>query len=517
MTEPSTSGVGGRRGKLVGWVACAAVVILGFWLRSAYYHAGYGHPDEAITVSVVGHMRQSGDWDTNWAKAPNLEPGLRYDQYNFSSHLLATFGFYRVVKLMPGTVGWRSEREGFWVYRFFSVLLATLVVWQTLRLADRLGGRAVALGAALLVAVATLLVQDAHFSRPEAFATALTLAAVALCWPREKLNAWAVLGAGGVLGVLIACKVSMLLIAWLPVVPLAAGWRGAKGRWWIVAGLPLAVVAGFLAGVPGALAHPRVYANGIAYLMNQYAGLHPPHSHMDGRAVADMLGAYFAATLGWPVIVGGAVGVGELAWRRRWAELALIAGPVAIFAGYFATKGVFFERNLSHVVPLFLVLAALGAFSAAQWGARRLGGPAWTGWVAGGVLLVVFAVRPLQVTVPLVFEEFSGERNRRQEVFEADLRAHHAGAAWKTTNLVNSGPLDELEAGFKAGGGPVLLRVADYCDDWTAFHLPLLLARFELQTQGESPGSFGHLPVSTLQTYHGAWERYFLVTGMKKR
>jgi len=34
-----------------------AIVLLGFGLRAAYYHEGYGHPDEPITVEVIRHMR----------------------------------------------------------------------------------------------------------------------------------------------------------------------------------------------------------------------------------------------------------------------------------------------------------------------------------------------------------------------------------------------------------------------------------------------------------------------------
>ena len=146
------------------WLGPALVVLAAFVLRAAYYDAGYGHPDETITVEVVGQMRRSGDWDTNWAKAPALEPALRYDQYNFSSHLYGTFFFYRAVKWVPGLEAWRSRDQGFWVYRFFSVLLATAAVAQAWWLARRLTDARTALAAASLVAVLPLLVQDAHYA-----------------------------------------------------------------------------------------------------------------------------------------------------------------------------------------------------------------------------------------------------------------------------------------------------------------------------------------------------------------
>ena len=89
------------------YLACFAIVLLGFALRAAFYQKGYTYPDEPITREVVRHMLQSGDLDTNWAKA-DLEPHFRFDQYNFSSYLEATFVFYRAVNLVPGLEAWRS-------------------------------------------------------------------------------------------------------------------------------------------------------------------------------------------------------------------------------------------------------------------------------------------------------------------------------------------------------------------------------------------------------------------------
>jgi hypothetical protein len=499
------------------------VLLLGFWLRAAYYHEPYGHPDEPITVEVVGHMRQSGDWDTNWAKAPKLEDGLRYDQYNFSSHLYATFWFYRLVKVLPGTADWRGADGGFWVYRFFSVVLAAMVVWLAIRLGERAGGRVVALGAGLLVAVAPLLVQDAHYSRPEAFVTWLTLAAVGLCWPRKELGVTAVLTGAVTIGLLVACKVSMLLIAWLPLVPVvSAALTDEKRRWWrhglLGAAALGAMAAGFALGVPGAISHPEVFLKGVKHLMEQYGGLHPPHSHMSGAMVGDMLAAYFGATLGWPMLMAGVIGVGALAWRRRWAELAVLAGPVVMFAGYFSTKGVFFERNLSHVVPLGLILAAVGVVALVDGVSARWGSPGRRGTaVSAAVILLLLAMRPGLVAGRLVFEGFSGEAADRRNQAQKSFQAQYPTAEWRETLLVNSGPLEELAAHFKAGRGTVLLRVTDYNDEWTTVCLRLLTERFELREVGRIEGIFAGHPTSTLLTYTSPLDRVYLVTGAKQQ
>ena len=500
---------------LVCWLAVAAIVGLGFVLRVAYYQESYGHPDEAITAEVVGHMRQSGDWDTNWAKATNLEEGFRYNQYNFSSHLFATFGFYRVVKVLPGTSSWRSEREGFFVYRFFSVLLASLVVWQTLRLAGHLGGCGAMLGAGLLVAVAVQLVQDAHYSRPEAFVTMLTLAAVGACWPRAKVHPSAVLGGAALVGLLVACKISMMLLVWLPFVPVLKGDVKARMKWGLAALILSGLFAGFILGAPGAVAHPQFFVNGVQHLMTQYAGLHPPHSHISRAPVADMIGGYYTATLGWPLILSAFFGAGVLVRRGRWVELTMVAGPVMIFAGYFSTKAVFFERNLSHVLPLFLVLAAVGAAGLVEAIGARVRAPGWAVAVAAAVVFTVCAVPGLRLTAPLLAEEFSGAGSDRHKAFEAALKKRYPGGEWAEVSLLNDGPLIELAARLKADRRPVLLRITDFNDEWNAYNLKTFTARFDAKLLADYPGNFAPVPVCTLHTYHSPHDRYYWVTGLR--
>lgn len=491
-------------------LAAALILLVGATLRFAYYGSFLQQPDEQITVEVVRHMRQSGDWDVNWIKA-NVSPDLKYDQYNFSSHLYATYFFYRGVKLVPGLDAWRGEREGFLVYRFLGAALATAALWLTLVLGRRIGGWSAGLGAMALAAAAPLLVQDAHYIRPEPFTTVLTLGAIVLCWPREALSPRRVLGGAFCLGLLVACKISMLLIAWLPLVPLIAnGRRTASFRWGVGLGSLAALAAGFALGAPGALLHPEAFANGIRYLATQYAGQHPPHSHLGGAATGDMMLRYFAATLGWPTLAMGLLGAGVLVARRRWLELALVAGPFVLFAGYFATRSVFFERNLSHVLPLFLILAGGGVAWAIARAAERLR-PLLA--IAAFALL---AVAPARTSVPLIAVEYAGHGGPLLQAFEQKIHDAHPGAEWKRDILLTPLPLDALATHFRSGGRPVLFRVTDFRDDYTAHNLAGLRTRFEAEEIAIYEGTFPNVPTCTLLTYHSPTQRYVLVKGAKK-
>ncbi len=502
------------------WWAPLLVVLVGMVLRVAHSDESYGHPDETITVEVVGHMRSSGDWDSNWAKAPGLESSFRYDQYNFSSYIYGTFFFYRAAKWVPGLEAWRSKDQGFWVYRMFSALLATVVVAQAWWLARRLAGARAGLAAGALAAVVPLLVQDAHYIRPEAFVTVLTMAAVLWSLPLA-MKGWAnlrLLAASVALGLAIASKVSMLALVWLPLVPVLV--EVIVERKWAFRRLGVAlslgalgVCTGFVIGAPGAVANPGAFWRGIEHLTAQYAGLHPPHSRFEGGFVAPMLGGYFWSVLGAGMVVAGLVGTVVLAARKRWLEWALLAGPVLLFVGYFSTRTVFFERNLSHVVPLFCVLAAFGLIEAGNWVAGRTGTKA--NYVTAGLLALVL-YRPAELSSRLVWLEFSGRNAAAAAEIDQAIRAAHPGLKWHDEAMLNPGPTEALAEYFSKGGAPVLFREIDYHDEWCAQFGPLLTEQFNVRLLATLPSIFPDVPGCTLHTYNSWTSRYFLVEGLKK-
>ncbi len=74
-----------------------------------------------------------------------------------------------------------------------------------------------ALGVGLWVAVNPLLVQDSHYARPEAFLTLVTLGLVLTAFGRPPRRAGGGPSLAGVLfGLVVACKVTLGLWFWLP-------------------------------------------------------------------------------------------------------------------------------------------------------------------------------------------------------------------------------------------------------------------------------------------------------------
>jgi hypothetical protein len=73
----------------------------------------------------------------------------------------------------------------------------------------------------------------------------------------------------------------------------------------------------------------------------------------------------------------------------------------------------------------------------------------------------------------------------------------------------------EIAEHFRGGSAPVLVRMTDYGEEWTASILPRLTARFDAAVVADYPGTFPEVPVSTLMIYHRPRDRYYLVTGVR--
>ena len=428
--------------------------------------------DEWIPVKLSEAMRARGSVDPNWRFA-DLPPHFRYDQYNFY--------LYNMVAHVVITVGAKLHLAAVIALRWANLPFQLLALAFTLDAARRIGaGRfAVALAGALVV-FAPGMVQDASLARPESF---LYLLSALFLWmlTLPLAERWRMALAGAVLGAGIAVKVTFGSLA--VVLPFLVPIRGRPVR---ELGAP---AASFAAGVaiaiavlaPYALIHHDVYLNGLAALAAQYAGLHPPHSLPVYAPLSQIawIGGYFIQLYGFavpaalvaPVLLQGAA--------RRWA-LALVAALLVLFV-YFASKAVFFERNLAHaLIPLLLAAAlGIGALKRRSWR------------IAAAVLTVL----------PMAYWSMQIVRAIRTPQRVAQFESAQGLTAAQRVDF-REVYLDEVPAQCTT------IALHDFNDPWTRSYLEKLRQRGFREIAHYRSG-FGPLVTSTLHTYIASDIRYF--------
>ena len=498
------------------WLLLAGLVMCGALLR--FRHLEYVsrlpmHPDEPITVEVVNGMRVREDWNTNW-KLAGLEETFRRDQFNFSGYLIAARLFAPAAEVIAGPLQQRRDRGVVW-YRGFSAAFGIGCIVFAWLLGKAVGDTWTALFSAAGTAVAVILVQDAHYARPEAFSTFLFLAVAWISVRRTPASAASLAIAGFLVGVLTMTKVTLAIAAifplwaWLQTRPAEPSHRG---RWWLIGGgALLATSVGLGVAAPAAWSDLPAFMRGLHYLRNQYASAHVPHSRPDhGRMGLAQL-AYFGGTLGLGTAVLALAGSAMMLAKRQWTVIITVLFTVLVTAGYFATQHVFFERNLSHVVPLYFLAAGLGLAAIVSPLERRI----HRRWISAsiGALVVALALLPaVRLTYRFVEIDLSGQAAER-------LRAYSAGVAQRcppntrilVTSLLSDEVFEQVRQEVQSADAPLLLSVIDFNDPYTALQIKRLPEVFDVLGQTRFDGIYGDLPVCTLHTYHGHPVSFWLI------
>jgi|GEM_PF-2233347 len=512
--QAAFSGAAGRWQRLA---IAAAIVAGGCWLRFAYIGGPYRQPDEAIAPYVVSRVLSSRDLDTNWAHTP-LGADFGAAQYNFSSYFLALSLLERIRGAAPAHPGARGIEERIVFYRACSAGFGTLGLVLAMLLAFRIRGWGLALGAGLWVAVNPLLVQDSHYARPEAF---LTLAALGLVWmsgPRRLAPGWWSLLAGLVFGFMVACKVTLLLWFWLPLLACfqdAGDWRRCSwGARLARAALAAAGAAcGFAAGAPRAVADIGGYLTGLRYLKDEYGHSIISSSHYPSAAVYDFLGRYLTETVGWGVAILFAVGLAHSIATRRWRLLLAVYLPSLSLAAFLGARLVFFERNFSHAMPLYLLGAGAGLCALDDVGRiRRWSRPLFL-VLAGAAALV-----PAELTGRMVFEGFSGRFERQREPQLARFLAALQLPASDMSHLVVAASDDDpwFQRRWEDSPEPYVVVWADVNPDFTRQCLRRLDVRFRFEQRAVLPGLFDDLRgPNTLRDYLCRTLRGFVFHGLR--
>ncbi len=286
--------------------------------------------------------------------------------------------------LVPG-YGWYINVPSFYLWaRAFTALFGAATVYLTYRLGRAAFGRTVGLLAAAVLAVAPGAVYYADTARVDVPEACLTTAAL--------LAGLAVMRRGGVRDYLVAGLLAGLAMStkqtavWVvPALVLAHVFNGRRSglidrRLAIMAG---AVVAGGLIGTPYLLIRPDLVRTGFGAQIGTYGVfsiprpgdfLHHLGLNLDYLVRPTQGGDWYVvphAALGLLPGVAAVIGLRVGFARRPRVQAYLFAFPLLQLL-FLARANVFYTRNLSPVLPLAAIWAALGAAWAWDYVAARL-------------------------------------------------------------------------------------------------------------------------------------------------
>jgi hypothetical protein len=263
-----------------------------------------------------------------------------------------------------------------------------------------------------------------------------------------------------------------------------------------------AFLTGFAMGAPHAILNLSAYLQGVAALKHQYGGGHPPHMAMRGGIAGQawLISTYYAAVLGAPAVLLHVAGYGGN--RLAPSKFAYVVILTFTMAGFLMQK-VFFERNFSPLLPVFVFIAMLGISNMQRWAKPLAPATASARHIAlAAIASMLFAstlYRSLPVTLKLsrhFTPTWQAETNQRRDAFVQGWKAL-VGAArveWLPYGLIFRGKYPDKNTEC------VLYGFIAYNDDWSNRYVRRMPA--SLHVLDRLPSDFNGIPVSTLHAYH---------------
>ena len=255
------------------------------------------------------------------------------------------------------------------VLAILTAVAGTLTILAAYLLGLRAFGYRPALLAAAFVAVSPLHSFHSHYPYrdvPMVLALTLTLAACVSLAARLRPLAYAGAAVGAALT--IALKPAGLVVLAPLAVALALTWRRRWTPWALLAvlGLLLVVLVGVTAFETGHSVSPLVGAGGKWDLIWDFIAYRGPTVGTGALRAIALLEDW----MGWPVLLGFGLGVGVAAWRRRPADLILVAFLAPAFLAAAAIPWMD-ERFFVYLIPAAAVLLARVLVAAADRAASR--------------------------------------------------------------------------------------------------------------------------------------------------
>jgi hypothetical protein len=159
---------------------------------------------------------------------------------------------------------------------------------------------------------------------------------------------------------------------------------------------------------------------------------------------------------------------------------------------------------------LILMLAAAGlAFIFRE--LRNRVRQSWIAYAAAALLFVSAVVPPALISYRLVAVSMKVSSEDRVKEYEGNLVKKVGLPVEKAGSILYPLQLDSFADLAEDHPQGVLVRLDDYNDVYTEYHLSELRRRAQAQEVGFFPSAFGSLPVTTLQPYHSPAFRYLVL------
>jgi hypothetical protein len=254
------------------------------------------------------------------------------------------------------------------------------------------------------------------------------------------------------------------------------------------------------------------YWNGVQLLRHQYSGVHAPYGLVDGSVTLSLMMKYFWQTTGPLFCLLAILGIARIIQRRQYLHLALLVAPSLFYLGYFSLQHVFFERNVSHIVPLLAICFAAGLVYLSELIARRR-----VRQCAFAALLLLSLAPSAWTSGRLIFVAMPTSTEDRARLYEQQLTSRVGYPIGRHTHLLSTPVTAEFAQQAAAMSDALLLRVLDYHDSYTAKHVADLLAAAHSRQVGYFPSVFESFSVNTLITNHSPAFRYLLLSPPPER
>ncbi|MBM4041724.1 MAG: phospholipid carrier-dependent glycosyltransferase [Planctomycetes bacterium] len=343
----------------------------------------------------------TGDLNPHWFHKPALYMYvlfLQFGVYFVGGHLLGAFP-----NADAFAVHYLQDKTAFALCgRLTSAACGVACVWVLYRLARRHYGRATALVAAGLLAVAYPHVRSSHFAKADQMAALFTLLGALYVFRVAEAGRWRdYLLAGLFLGLGTGTKYTPILLAVALYVAHVAYWRRSEAPWWSkLAGARLWAAGGVLL-LAFFVASPYNFLDsfwlrenvlpllGLGKASNVYLARGPlGHEALPAR-LSRWTGVVFSRDALGPVLAtAGCLGLLVAAVRRRRQDVVLAACAATLWGLAGMLWHVYEPWLLNGLYPFLCLGAALLAVEAVEWASRRIA------WLRGrqGLAVALLAI-----------------------------------------------------------------------------------------------------------------------------